>query len=147
MPTQWKETLEFALENSLPEPYGENCQVYIERASKPLQTAFSEGVPRIADDAGGLIVLAVFYPQAPIVLGWLGFTIVVSFLTWFVFNKTMKVKSFWPYLIFGFVGWWGFMKAGIHPALGLLPMIPTMPHADSDPGIFARGGHHRSPPA
>jgi NhaA family Na+:H+ antiporter len=29
------------------------------------------------------------------------------------------------------------MKAGIHPALGLLPMIPTMPHADSDPGIFA----------
>lgn len=91
----------------------------------------------IADDAGGLIVLAVFYPQAPIVLGWLVFTAAVAIATWFVLNRTLKVKSFWPYLLFGFVGWWGFMKAGIHPALGLLPMIPTMPHHDSDPGIFS----------
>lgn len=64
VPRQWKETLEFALENSLPEPYGENCQVYIERASKPLQTAFSEGVPRIADDAMRLERLQELYDKA-----------------------------------------------------------------------------------
>ena len=64
VPTQWKNTLKFALENSLPEPYGENCQVYIERASKPLQTAFSEGVPRIADDATRLARLQELYDTA-----------------------------------------------------------------------------------
>jgi len=31
----------------------------------------------------------------------------------------------------------GFAKAGLHPALGLLPIIPTMPHAHTDLGIFA----------
>ena len=64
VPAQWKHTLEFALENSLPEPYGENCQVYIERASKPLQSAFSEGVPRIADDATRLARLQKLYDTA-----------------------------------------------------------------------------------
>jgi multiple sugar transport system permease protein len=64
VPAQWKQTLAFALENSLPEPYGENCQVYIERASKPLQSAFSEGVPRIADDATRLARLQELYDTA-----------------------------------------------------------------------------------
>jgi ABC-type sugar transport system permease subunit/ABC-type glycerol-3-phosphate transport system substrate-binding protein len=64
VPAQWKHTLEFALENSLPEPYGENCQVYIERASKPLQSAFSEGVPRITDDATRLARLQELYDTA-----------------------------------------------------------------------------------
>lgn len=64
VPKQWRDTLQFALENSLPEPYGENCQVYIERASKPLQTAFSEGVPRIADDAVRLSRLQELYDTA-----------------------------------------------------------------------------------
>ena len=64
VPMQWKDTLEYSLENSLPEPYGENCQVYIERASKPLQTAFSEGVPRIADDATRLARLQELYDTA-----------------------------------------------------------------------------------
>ena len=64
VPAQWKQTLSFALENSLPEPYGENCQVYIERASKPLQSAFSEGVPRIADDAIRLARLQELYDTA-----------------------------------------------------------------------------------
>ena len=64
VPAQWKHTLEFALQNSLPEPYGENCQVYIERASKPLQSAFSEGVPRIADEATRLARLQELYDTA-----------------------------------------------------------------------------------
>ena len=64
VPAQWRHTLEFAMENSLPEPYGENCQVYIERASKPLQSAFSEGVPRIADHATRLARLQELYDTA-----------------------------------------------------------------------------------
>jgi ABC-type sugar transport system permease subunit/ABC-type glycerol-3-phosphate transport system substrate-binding protein len=64
VPKQWKDTLEFSLENSLPEPFGENCQVYIERASKPLQTAFSEGLPRIEDEATRLSRLQELYDSA-----------------------------------------------------------------------------------
>jgi multiple sugar transport system permease protein len=64
VPKQWKETLEFSLTQSLPEPYGENCQVYIERASNPLQAAFSEGIPRIEDDAVRLSRLQELYDVA-----------------------------------------------------------------------------------
>lgn len=45
--------------------------------------------------------------------------------------------SFWPYLIAGCLSWYGFQEAGIHPALGLLPIVPTLPHADRAFGIFS----------
>ena len=44
--------------------------------------------------------------------------------------------GFWPYLIAGCASWYGFQQAGIHPALGLLPIIPTIPHADITFGMF-----------
>lgn len=49
VPKQWSDTLAYSMENSKPEPFGENCQVYIERASKPLMTAFAEDLPRVSD--------------------------------------------------------------------------------------------------
>jgi NhaA family Na+:H+ antiporter len=40
------------------------------------------------------------------------------------------VSNFWWYLTGpGALSWMGFVLSGIHPALGLLPIIPTMPHA------------------
>ncbi len=45
--------------------------------------------------------------------------------------------SFWPYLFAGCVSWYGFQESGLHPALGLLPIVPTLPHADRAFGIFA----------
>jgi len=51
--------------------------------------------------------------------------------------KKMQVNSFWPYIIVcGAMSWFGFFKSGLHPALGLLPIIPTLPHAHEDEGIF-----------
>ena len=50
--------------------------------------------------------------------------------------------SFWPYLIGGCVCWYGFQESGIHPALGLLPMVLTIPHADVSFGIFAEAETH-----
>ena len=35
------------------------------------------------------------------------------------------------------MSWFSFYMAGIHPALGLVPIIPTLPHAKTDLGIFA----------
>ncbi len=37
----------------------------------------------------------------------------------------------------GALSWYGFQQAGIHPALGLLPIIPAIPHADVEFGVFA----------
>ena len=43
----------------------------------------------------------------------------------------------------GIVSWFAFHKAGIHPALGLLPIIPAIPHAEIDYGIFAEEEVHQ----
>src|SRR5690606_1109039 len=54
-------------------------------------------------------------------------------------HKVLRLQSFWWYLLIpGIMSWWAFFKAGIHPALGLVPIIPVMPHAHTDLGIFAR---------
>ncbi len=42
----------------------------------------------------------------------------------------------------GAISWYGFQQAGIHPALGLLPVIPAIPHADIEFGIFAEEEAH-----
>jgi Na+:H+ antiporter, NhaA family len=89
----------------------------------------------IADDALGLIILAVFYPQAPINLVMFLLPILGMVICYFM--KKKQVKSFWPYLLGpGIMSWVGFCLAGIHPALGLLPIIPMLPHAHEDKGLF-----------
>ena len=114
----------------------------------------------IADDAVGLIILAIFYPTGELQPLWLVFSFAMAGAAWFLFNRLPRLLDgagpqkpratwireklgFWPYLIFGAFCWWGFQQAGIHPALGLLPMIPTIPHADTDFGLFAEGEQHR----
>ncbi len=108
----------------------------------------------IADDAAGLIILALFYPTGELAPGWLllssGAALAVFVLAnWLPLyldrgravrpcsSWVRKKLSFWPYLIAGVFSWYGFQQAGIHPALGLLPIVPTIPHADRGFGIFA----------
>jgi len=91
----------------------------------------------IADDAAGLIILAVFYPSGDLALQWLLLSVFAVALG-FGFQK-LRLQSFWWYvLIPGALSWIGFLKAGIHPALGLVPIIPIIPHAGTDLGLFAR---------
>ena len=48
-----------------------------------------------------------------------------------------RVASFWPYILVGGVlSWIGFYRGGLHPALALVPIIPFIPHAERDPGLF-----------
>ncbi|MBN2715886.1 MAG: Na+/H+ antiporter NhaA [Deltaproteobacteria bacterium] len=84
----------------------------------------------IADDAAGLIILAVAYPQGEMNLT-VFFACVVGAILFnvFVLKKALKVNSFWPYLLIaGPVSWYGFFEGGIHAALALVPIIPTLPH-------------------
>jgi NhaA family Na+:H+ antiporter len=91
----------------------------------------------IADDAAGLIILAIFYPKDPIQIQWLLLT-VAAIAIGFGFRK-MKLQSFWWYLLIpGTLSWISFYMSNVHPALGLVPIIPCMPHAHTDLGIFAR---------
>ncbi len=90
----------------------------------------------IADDAAGLIILAVAYPQEALQPQWLllsAFAIGLGLMM-----RKKGVKSFWWYLLIpGIMCWFAFYKAGIHAALGLAPIIPTMPHAKMDVGFFS----------
>lgn len=113
----------------------------------------------IADDAAGLVILAVFYPSAPIQPVWLLLSVFAAFTTWYVGNFLpraldkrnqarphstwmRKKMGFVPYLIGGAICWYGFQEAGIHPALGLLPIVATIPHADVSYGIFSEADSH-----
>ena len=91
----------------------------------------------IADDAAGLVILAVAYPQQPIEPIWFLLT-AAAMATAYVLQRC-RVMNFWAYLLVpGVMSWFSFYFAGIHAALGLVPIIPLMPHAYSDLGIFAR---------
>jgi NhaA family Na+:H+ antiporter len=91
----------------------------------------------IADDAIGLVILAVAYPQEAIQPMWLLLT-AGAIATGFLF-RAIGIKSFWAYLLIpGIMSWISFYQAGIHAALGLVPIIPTLPHAHTDIGFFAR---------
>lgn len=89
----------------------------------------------IADDAMGLLILAVFYPQEEVQIFWMLLP-VAGIIISLIFRR-MRLHSFWWYLaIPGILSWIGFAKSGIHPALGMLPIIPTMPHEHVDKGLF-----------
>ena len=93
----------------------------------------------IADDGGGLLILALFYPTdqvnllafAALVGAGVGVALVL---------KRQKVTNFWPYIaLSGPLSWLGFYWGGLHPALALVPIIFAMPHETADVGIFAEG--------
>lgn len=91
----------------------------------------------IADDAAGLVILAIAYPQAPIEPLWLLAT--VAAVLGAVALRKMKVHTHWAYLLGpGVLSWLSLYFAHIHPALGLVPIIPVLPHANTDLGLFAR---------
>ena len=113
----------------------------------------------IADDAGGLIILAIFYPSGELAPAWLlvslaaavGVFVLANWLPRYLDrgdqlrrNSTwVRTKlTFWPYLIAACISWYAFQQSGIHPALGLLPIVPTIPHADRAFGIFSEAETH-----
>ena len=108
----------------------------------------------IADDAAGLIILAIFYPSGQLAPEWLLLSLGAAIGVYLLFNWLPRMLdrgdqlrkqstwvrnnlSFWPYLAAACLSWYGFQESGLHPALGLLPIVPTLPHADRAFGIFS----------
>jgi NhaA family Na+:H+ antiporter len=84
----------------------------------------------IADDAIGLVIIALFYPDPthPLAPQWLGLTLtgmIIAFLL-----RREKASNYWPYLLLGGgLSWLGLFKAHVHPALALVFIVPFLPHA------------------
>jgi Na+:H+ antiporter, NhaA family len=95
----------------------------------------------IADDAFGLILLALFYPAGAVLPGKLVGLIPAIFIAYLL--KRRGVKSFWPYVVIaGGLAWTALFRGGIHPALALVPIVPFMPHAKRDLGIYGEEERH-----
>ncbi len=95
----------------------------------------------VADDALGLGIIAVFYPDPahPVQPMWL-LGVAGAMAASFGMKKA-GLKNFWPYLIGpGVLSWYALHSAHLHPALALVPIIPFMPHATHDEGLFAEEG-------
>jgi NhaA family Na+:H+ antiporter len=90
----------------------------------------------IADDAFGLIILALFYPVADLHLAIGGALMSAAVATAWTLRR-MRVRAFWPYVIAaGGLSWSALFWGGLHPALALVPIIPFLEHAARDPGLF-----------
>ncbi|TAL23544.1 MAG: sodium:proton antiporter [Nitrospirae bacterium] len=84
----------------------------------------------VADDGIGLAIIAVFYPNPtlPVEPLWLILTL-AGMLAAYGLRK-MRVRSYWPYVLFGGgLSWGGLFNAHLHPALALVFIIPFLPHA------------------
>src|SRR5205814_1019436 len=57
--------------------------------------------------------------------------------------RRRQIEIFWPYVLAGgALSWTALYWGGLHPALALVPVIPFLPHAARDPGLFVE-----APPA
>ena len=91
----------------------------------------------IADDAIGLVIIAVFYPDPvhPVRLSYM--LLVVAGMGVALALRLFRVRSWYPYVFFGgLLSWAGFLNASLHPALALVPIVPFMPGPSRDPGLF-----------
>ena len=107
----------------------------------------------VADDAIGLGIIAVFYPDPdyPVQPAWLLLTLGGMAAAYGI--RRMNI-GFWPVyiLIGGGMSWLGLFKSSIEPALALVVIVPFLPGPKMDPGMFIEDAQddptlHRAAPA
>lgn len=117
--------------------------------------AFGKGHPAVSfllllavvDDGIGLGIIAIFYPDPhhPVRPEFLALVGVSIAMAWGL--RRAGVGSYWPYLLVpGVVSWAGLMLAHLHPALALVPIVPFMPSAPRDWGLYAEESDGRAHP-
>lgn len=101
----------------------------------------------IAFDIAGLVLMGLTAKASGLHLLWLLLPILASYGVWKLYGhpspatasevEKRRSLSLWPYIVAGLLGWAGVAASGLPPALGLLPVIPAIPHADRAFGLFA----------
>lgn len=101
----------------------------------------------IADDAIGLAIIALFYPDPllPVQPAWLLLTLLGMAVAWGL--RRGGVGSYWPYVLAGGgASWAGLHAAHLHPALALVCIVPFLPHPPREhKGLFEEDPRDRSP--
>jgi NhaA family Na+:H+ antiporter len=91
----------------------------------------------VADDAIGLVIIAVFYgdPAHPAAPEWLGLVLLGMAVVFMM--RRIGIKSWIPYIaVGGPLAWLGLMQAHLHPALALVFIVPFLPGPRRDTGMF-----------
>ena len=96
----------------------------------------------VADDAIGLGIIAVFYPDSehPVAPSWL--LLVVAGMAAAYVMRRFHVTH-WPVyiLIAGGLSWVGLVKSSIEPALALVVIVPFLPGPRTTHGLFEEDEH------
>jgi NhaA family Na+:H+ antiporter len=110
----------------------------------------------IGFDIAGLLATGLANPLAVIRPLWLLLPVAALGLTWATVSRLAhpdaterqhrRAHALWPYLLAGLACWTGVALSGLPPALGLLPLIPIIPHAERSFGLFAEAEEYLSDP-
>jgi NhaA family Na+:H+ antiporter len=101
----------------------------------------------IATDIFALLILGLTHPLAAVRPLWLVVPLAAALVVWALFGRAPAPDTperdrrarlhLWPYGLAGLVSWLGVAASGLPPALGLLPILPAIAHADRSFGLFA----------
>jgi Na+:H+ antiporter, NhaA family len=107
----------------------------------------------IALDMLGLVLLGLTHPNGGLLrLAWLALPLAAALTVWALLARPVlraeaagpvperlrrRAGWLWPYALAGIVSYAGVIAAGLPGALGLLPIVPAMVHADRSFGLFA----------
>lgn len=112
----------------------------------------------IALDVMGLVILGLTHPNGGLLrLAWLALPLAAALGVWLLHGRASakilhnsaqtrpisevarrRAGALWPYVLAGALSYAGVIAAGLPGALGLLPIIPAIVHADRSFGLFAQ---------
>ena len=91
----------------------------------------------VADDAIGLGIIAIAYPNPEMPTVWMNTVWILPGMLLAFGLRCVKVQAWWPYILLGGAfSWWGLYSAHLHPALALVFIVPFLPAAKRDLGLF-----------
>lgn len=101
----------------------------------------------IGSNIAGLFAAGMVYPASALRLLWLMLPLAAACGVWWGFARLARPElterdhrrafQLWPYMVAGAISWLGVILAGLPGALGLLPIVPVIPHSDRAFGLFA----------
>lgn len=110
----------------------------------------------IAFDILGLLLTGIANPVIDLSLAWLALPAFALAAVWAGFGRLAedgtnevqhrRAEMLWPYVLAGLLSWTGVALSGLPPVLGLLPLIPLVPHAERSFGLFAEAEEYLHDP-
>lgn len=100
----------------------------------------------IGCDMAALLALGLAGPAGALRPGWLVLPVLAAVAAWVAVGRhatdadeagRARALRLWPLAVAGVASWLGVVAAGLPGALGLLPVLPAIPHAARSFGLFA----------